>query len=79
MKVRVHVTLKDEVLDPQGEAVGRALRALGFEEVRSARVGKVVELDLASEDPETARRRAAEMAERLLANPVIEDYAVEIP
>ena len=79
MKVRVYVTLKDEVLDPQGEAVGRALRSLGFEEVRAARVGKVVELDLHTEDPETARRRAAEMAERLLANPVIEDYAVEIP
>ncbi len=79
MKVRVHVTLKDEVLDPQGEAVGRALRSLGFEEVRSARVGKVVELDLHTDDPETARRLAAEMARRLLANPVIEDYAVELP
>ncbi len=78
MKVRVHVTLKREVLDPQGEAVQRALRSLGFEEVRSARLGKVIELELSEEDRERARRQATRMAERLLANPVVEDFEVEV-
>ncbi len=76
MKVHVHVTLKREVLDPQGEAVRRALRSLGFEDVRDVRVGKLIELELDEVNPERARQRAERMAQRLLANPVIEDFEV---
>jgi phosphoribosylformylglycinamidine synthase subunit PurS len=78
MKARVHVTLKDGVLDPQGEAVRHALGALGFDDVGEVRVGKVIELDLSDEDAAVAEGRVAEMCERLLANTVIEDYRVEI-
>jgi phosphoribosylformylglycinamidine synthase len=78
MKARVHVTLKRGVLDPQGEAVRHALGSLGFEGVGDVRMGKVIELDLAETDAAVARARVSEMCERLLANTVIEDYAVEL-
>lgn len=78
MKVRVHVMLKDGVLDPQGEAVRHALGALGFEGVNGVRQGKIVELDLAADDPAQARETATAMCERLLANTVIESYRVEV-
>ena len=78
MKANVYVTLKREVLDPQGDAVRRALASLGFEEVRSARVGKLIELELDASDRSTAERELREMCEKLLANPVIEDFRVEI-
>lgn len=75
MKVRVHVMLKDGVLDPQGEAVRHALGALGFEGVDSVRQGKVIELDLADG---TSEASVTEMCEKLLANMVIESYRFEI-
>ncbi len=75
MKARVHVMLKDGVLDPQGEAVRHALGALGFDEAEGVRQGKVLELDLADG---TSEARIAEMCERLLSNTVIETYRVEI-
>lgn len=75
MKARVHVMLKDGVLDPQGEAVRHALGALGFDEARGVRQGKVIELDLAEG---TTEDRVAEMCERLLANTVIESYRIEM-
>ena len=75
MKVRVHVMLKDGVLDPQGEAVRHALGALGFDGVNSVRQGKVIELDLADGTPEAT---VTEMCEKLLANTVIEGYRIEI-
>jgi len=76
MKAQVHVTLKEEVLDPQGDAVRRALGALGFERVQRVRVGKLIEIDLSgSEDP---KAELAAMCEKLLANPVIEDFRFEI-
>ena len=75
MKVRVHVMLKDGVLDPQGEAVRHALGALGFEGVDSVRQGKVIELDLADG---TSEASVIEMCEKLLANMVIESYRFEI-
>ncbi|WOI55101.1 phosphoribosylformylglycinamidine synthase subunit PurS [Palleronia sp. LCG004] len=75
MKARVHVMLKDGVLDPQGEAVRHALGALGFTEARGVRQGKVIELDL---EDGTDTARIDEMCERLLANTVIESYRVEI-
>ena len=78
MKARVHVTLKSGVLDPQGEAVRHALGSLGFTGVDEVRMGKVIELDLHDTDAEAARTRVNEMCEKLLANTVIENYAVEI-
>ena len=78
MKARVHVMLKDGVLDPQGEAVRHALGQLGFDGVEGVRQGKVIELDLAETDTEAARAAVTEMCERLLANTVIESYAVEL-
>ena len=75
MKARVHVMLKAGVLDPQGEAVRHALRAMGFEGVNGVRQGKVIDLDLADGVDEAQLR---EMCERLLANTVIESYAIEM-
>jgi len=74
MKARVHVTLKPGVLDPAGQAVAHGLSALGYSEVRSVRLGKFFELDLA----DTTEARVKEMCEKLLANTVIENYKVEI-
>ena len=78
MKARVTVTLKSGVLDPQGEAVAHALGQLGFDGVGGVRQGKLIELDLAETDAAAAEAKVAEMCEKLLANTVIEDYAVEI-
>jgi phosphoribosylformylglycinamidine synthase len=78
MKVRVHVTLKPGVLDPQGAAVRHSLGALGFDGVEKVRQGKVIELDLAETDAANAEAQVNEMCEKLLANTVIENYAVEI-
>ena len=75
MKARVHVMLKDGVLDPQGEAVKAALGTLGFQGVNDVRQGKVIELDLADG---TDEGMLAEMCEKLLANTVIESYRVEV-
>ncbi|MCC5961054.1 phosphoribosylformylglycinamidine synthase subunit PurS [Roseinatronobacter sp. S2] len=77
MKLRVFVTLKAGVLDPQGEAVRHALGALGFEGVNGVRQGKMIELDLAETDADKARAQAHDMCEKLLANPVIESYHIE--
>ncbi len=77
MKIRVDVMLKTGVLDPQGEAVRHALGTLGFEGVEGVRQGKVIVLDLAETDADKARAQATEMCEKLLANTVIESYAVE--
>ncbi len=78
MKARVFVTLKNGVLDPQGEAIRHALGTLGFEGVEGVRQGKVIDLDLAEADPAKAEAAAAEMCEKLLANTIIENYRVEI-
>ena len=78
MKARVEVTLKPGVLDPQGAAVRHALGALGFEGVGEVRVGKVIEVDLAGTDPAAAKAEVEAMCRKLLANTVIENYAVEI-
>ena len=79
MKARVHVMLKNGVLDPQGEAVRHALGGLGFDGVEGVRQGKVIELDLAQSDPEAAQASVTEMCEKLLANTVIENYRIEFP
>jgi phosphoribosylformylglycinamidine synthase PurS subunit len=75
MKARVTVSLKPGVLDPQGRAIAHALEALGFSSVRQARVGKVIELEVA---PGTTEAEVAEMARKLLANTVIESFRVEM-
>ncbi|MCK6527381.1 phosphoribosylformylglycinamidine synthase subunit PurS [Myxococcota bacterium] len=79
MKARVYVTLRQGVLDPQGRAVLHALSSLGFDQVRDARIGKYVELEIADGPRDEAEKAVREMARRLLANPVIEDFRVEIP
>ena len=78
MKARVHIMLKDGVLDPQGEAVRHALGTLGFEGVQAVRQGKVIELDLAGDDRAAAETQLKAMCDKLLANTVIEKYTVEI-
>jgi phosphoribosylformylglycinamidine synthase len=78
MKARIHVRLKPGVLDPQGKAIGNALTSLGFGGVDEVRQGKLIELDLADTDPAAARTRVEAMCQQLLANPVIEDYAIEL-
>ena len=78
MKARIHISLKPGVLDPQGQAIGNALKSLGFAGVDEVRQGKLIELDLADTDPALARARVEDMCRQLLANPVIENYAIEI-
>ena len=78
MKIRVQVVLKAGVLDPQGKAIGNALATLGFNGIGEVRQGKLIELELAETDPARAREQAEAMCRELLANPVIEDYAIEI-
>ena len=78
MKVRVDVMLKNGVLDPQGKAIGHALANLGFTDVGEVRAGKVIELELAEKDSAKAIDTAKKMAEKLLANLVIEDFKVTI-
>lgn len=78
MKARVHVTLKPGVLDPQGAAIAQALGALGFAGVQDVRQGKLIELDLAETDRAAAEAEVRAMCDRLLANTVIETYAIEI-
>jgi phosphoribosylformylglycinamidine synthase len=78
MKAKVYVSLKKGILDPQGKAIQNALQVLGHSKVREVRVGKYIELDLDGIPAEEARRRLTEMCEKLLANPVIEDYRFEV-
>ena len=78
MKARVHVTLKPGVLDPQGTAIGHALNSLGFTGVGDVRQGKVIELELAETDASRARSQVEAMCGKLLANPVIENYTIEL-
>ena len=78
MKAVVHVSLKSGVLDPQGKAVADTLARMGYGEVAAARVGKVIELELEDGLAKTdAEKRVKEMCEKLLANTVVERYAIE--
>ena len=76
MKATVLVRLKQEVLDPQGDAVQRALAKLGFDGMRSVRIGKLIEIDFEGPATEGLKARLSKMADDLLANPVTEDYEV---
>jgi phosphoribosylformylglycinamidine synthase len=78
VKARIVVRLRAGILDPQGTTIRRALEGLGFPEVRDLRVGKVLDLVLDEADPVRARQRLDQMCQRLLANPVIEDYTCEV-
>ena len=78
MKVRVFVTLKPGVLDPQGEAIRHSLGTLGFLGIEGVRQGKIIELDLDESDRARAESTVKTMCEKLLANTVIENYSVEI-
>ncbi len=78
MKARVHVTLKKGVLDPQGKAIGNQLTALGFGGIGDVRQGKFIEIELAETDAAKARETVRQMCEKLLANTVIENYAIEL-
>ena len=78
MKARVLIRLKASILDAQGASVQRALDGLGFHEVRDVRAGKVLDVDLGGESGEDARRRVEEMCARLLVNPVVEEFSVEV-
>ncbi|MEL6978526.1 MAG: phosphoribosylformylglycinamidine synthase subunit PurS [Pseudomonadota bacterium] len=78
MRARVHVTLRDGVLDPQGEAIRLALGGLGFGGVGSVRQGKVFDIDLEETDPVAARAAVEAMCDKLLANPVIERYEITL-
>ena len=78
MRARVFVTLKQSVFDPQGTTVAEALHTLGYASVKDVRQGKYFELDIDAASPDEAQRIAAEAAARLLANPVIESFRVEV-
>ena len=78
MKAKVHVTLKNGVLDPQGKAIQHTLASLGFDGVNGVRQGKFLELDLAETDAAAAKAALTEMCEKLLANTVIENYDIEL-
>ncbi len=79
VKATVLVRLKPEVLDPQGDAVRRALKAQGFEGVRGVRIGKLIEIEVeGATDAAALKDKLAKMADELLANPVIEDYEIRI-
>jgi phosphoribosylformylglycinamidine synthase subunit PurS len=78
MRVKIYVSLKHGVLDPQGKAIESSLHTLGYSEVRDVRTGKCLELELDATSGSAAEARVREMCDRLLANPVIEDYRFEI-
>jgi phosphoribosylformylglycinamidine synthase len=79
IEAKIYITLKDGILDPQGKAVHHALENLGFGQIGSVRVGKFIQLQFANGTPENdAERLALEACKKLLANPVIEDYRLEL-
>ncbi|HEY6362745.1 MAG TPA: phosphoribosylformylglycinamidine synthase subunit PurS [Vicinamibacterales bacterium] len=78
MRARVFVTLKPSVFDPQGTTVTEALHTLGYSSVKNVRQGKYFELDIDADSEDEARRLVAEAADKLLSNPVIETYRIEI-
>jgi phosphoribosylformylglycinamidine synthase len=78
MRARVFVTLKPSVFDPQGRTIAEALHSLGYDGVADVRQGKYFELDLATAGADQARALAAEVADKVLANPVIESFRIEV-
>ncbi len=78
MRVKIFVSLKQGVLDPQGKAIERSLHTLGYNEVQDVRMGKYLEIEMESVSRENAELRVREMCDKLLTNTVIEDYRFEI-
>ena len=78
MQARVTVTLKKNVLDPQGQAISGALHGLGFDCLQTVRQGKIFDIEISETDPDAAQNILKDMCEKLLANTVIEDYTVQI-
>ncbi|MGH7496957.1 MAG: phosphoribosylformylglycinamidine synthase subunit PurS [bacterium] len=78
MKARIHITLKAGILDPQGKTILHALEVLGFANINEARVGKLIELTFEGVSPARARELAEAACQKLLANPVIEDYSLVV-
>jgi phosphoribosylformylglycinamidine synthase subunit PurS len=78
VKARVHVSLKSGVLDPQGKAIGNALASLGFTGIGEVRQGKLIEIEIDESDALKAREKVEKMCQELLANPVIENYDIEL-
>ena len=78
MLAKIHITLKKDVLDPQGKVVANSLNTLGFETVQDVRQGKYIEVTIDEDDTSIAKKKLNEMCEKLLANLVIEDYSVVI-
>ncbi|HEY5657434.1 MAG TPA: phosphoribosylformylglycinamidine synthase subunit PurS [Myxococcota bacterium] len=76
MKALIHVTLKKDVLDPQGKAIRNACASLGYDAVEEVRQGKLFEVTLQSDDEVGARKLLQELCDKLIANPVIEDYEI---
>lgn len=76
--VQIRVTPRPGILDPEGETIGRALAALGYEGASDVRAGRLITLRLEAPDAEAAQTAASEMCERLIANPIIEDYSVQV-
>lgn len=77
-RARIRVTLRPSILDPQGKAVEHAVASLGFHDVGGVRIGKYIELQIRTDSEDEARRRAGEVCAKLLANPVMEDFAVDV-
>ncbi len=77
-KAKLTVTLRPSILDPQGKAAHQALQNLGLKEISQVRIGKHIELIVQSDDRERARQTAQQAADKLLANPVMEDYVIEV-
>ncbi len=78
LKARVEIKLKKGVADPEGKNIAKALNLLHFKEVKEVRVSKLVEIFIEEDDKERALKRLEEMCKKLLANPVINDYKIEI-
>jgi phosphoribosylformylglycinamidine synthase subunit PurS len=78
MRVKIFVSLRNGVLDPQGKAIEKSLHTLGYGEVQDVRMGKYLEIEIEAASREAAESRIREMCDKLLANPVIEDYRFEI-
>ncbi|HWB89579.1 MAG TPA: phosphoribosylformylglycinamidine synthase subunit PurS [Acidimicrobiia bacterium] len=78
MRVTVTIDRRPEIADPEGTTVRRALHELGFTETEQVRMDRVIHLDVAGDDPELVRKRVEDMCRQLLANPVLEDFTVEV-
>ena len=78
MLAKIYITLKKDVLDPQGSVIANSLKSLGFNNVEDVRQGKFIEIKLNNKDKDDAQKQLSEMCEKLLANLVIEDYKIEL-